>query len=115
MSFVVGGGGGGGGGANIPLLLQLLSSLQFFASGSFQSVTADLLDNSQASVSRIVCKSPRIIKFPTPSEIPTEKYKVAQIGGLPDVVGTIDCTHVKTVAQADRIPNYTEIENYILL
>ena len=60
----------------IPPMLQLLTSLRFFACGSFQSVTGDLLDISQASV-RILGKLSRaiaahhqeFIKFPTPNEI----------------------------------------------
>lgn len=77
--------------------------MRFFASGSFQSIAGDLLDISQSSVSRVVGKVSKaiaanhqeFINFPTPNEVPTAKYKFSKIGGLPGVIGTIDCTHIK--------------------
>ena len=47
--------------ANIPPMLKLLASLSFFATGSFQSVTGDLLNISQTSVSRILCNVSKAI------------------------------------------------------
>ena len=38
--------------SNIPPILQLLTSLRFFASGSFQSIAGNLLHISQPSVSK---------------------------------------------------------------
>ena len=84
---------------NIPPMLQLLASLRFFATGSFQSISGDLLRISQLSVSRIVGKAAKaaaahhqyFIHFPTP----LAKYKCSQIGGHPRVIGTIDCTHTR--------------------
>ena len=42
--------------SNIPQILQLLAILQFFATGSFQSIAGDLLNISKSSVSCIVGK-----------------------------------------------------------
>ena len=64
-------------------MLQLLASLLFFATGSFQSIAGDLLHISQSSVSHIVGKVAKaivahhqeFIHFPTPNETPLAKYK----------------------------------------
>ena len=44
----------------------------------------------------------QFINFPTPNEIPNAKYRFSQIGGLPGVIGTIDCSHIKYAAQVDQ-------------
>ena len=77
--------------SNIPPMLQLLASLRYFATRSFQIIAGDLLHISQSSVSRIVGKvataiaahHQEFIHFPTPNETPLAKYKFSQIGGLP--------------------------------
>ena len=66
--------------ANIPPMLKLLAGLRFFATGSFQSVTSDLLNISQTSVSRILCNVSKaiaahhhtFITFPAGNELPTK-------------------------------------------
>lgn len=90
-------------GIPLPPMLQLLICLRFFACGSFQSVTGDLFNVSQPSVSRVVKRVARAIaslrnryiKFPGRQELPQVMYKFSQIGGIPGVIGSIDCTHVK--------------------
>lgn len=85
----------------IPPHLQVLVALRFFASGSFQNVTGDVINISQASVSRIVysitdllCKlSKDYIKFPTDSnELIQLQQKFQGIHGFPRVLGLIDGT-----------------------
>ena len=55
----------------------------------------------------------QFINFPTPNEIPNAKYRFFQIGGLPGVIGTIDCTHLKLCCPGG--PNFTEIGKDIVL
>ncbi len=78
----------------IPSHLQVLVALRFFASGSFQNVTGDVVNISQSSVSRIVnsicdllCKmSKNYIKFPTETnEINQLKLKFQSISGFPRI------------------------------
>ena len=98
-------------------MVQLLASLRFFDTGSFQSIAGDLLHILQSSVSRIVGKVAKaiaahhqqFIHFSTPNETPLAKYIFSQISGCPGVIGTIDSTHIKNAAQVDKILNYTEI------
>jgi hypothetical protein len=85
----------------IPQRRQVLVALRFFASGSFQNVTGDVINISQASVSRIVnsitdllCKlSKDYIKFPTDSnELIQLQQKFQGIHGFLGVLGLIDGT-----------------------
>lgn len=81
---------------------QLLLTLRFYATGSFQIVSGDLHGISKATVSRYIRKvseaiaslSHLYINFP----IEHERRKVAQdfyrIGRFPGVVGAIDCSHI---------------------
>ena len=43
----------------------------------------------------IAAHNQQFIHFPTPNETPLAKFKFSQLGGLPRVIGTIDCTHIK--------------------
>ncbi len=61
----------------IPPILQVCTALRFYATGSFQSVCADISEISQPSVSRIITRVtqsiirvfiPRYIKFPSNRE-----------------------------------------------
>lgn len=88
----------------IPALLQLLITLRFYATGTFQKVLGDHANISQPTVSRIVPRvtsaiaelGQRVIKMPTTLE--ERRRTMAQfydISGFPGVIGAIDCTHVK--------------------
>ena len=44
----------------------------------------------------------QFINFPTPNEITNAKYRFSQIGRLPGVIGTIDCTHLTYAFQVDQ-------------
>ncbi|XP_037500255.1 putative nuclease HARBI1 [Rhipicephalus sanguineus] len=87
----------------VPPLLQLLITLRFYGAGTFQVVTGDLVNVSQASVSRINARIsrmiadalfPQLVRLPNASEaavVMEEFYAMARFAG---VSGCIDCTHV---------------------
>lgn len=90
-------------------LLQVLSSLMFFGSGSLQWVVGQdlFIGLSQPSVSRSIHKvvdaiERRMLKkeisFPYPREYPALKQKFMESSGFPGVIGAIDCTHVEIIA-----------------
>ncbi|RWS00485.1 putative nuclease HARBI1-like protein [Dinothrombium tinctorium] len=83
--------------------VQLLATLRFFATGSFQEVQGDLIGLTQPTISRILKRisaciakmSGKYIKFPKPNETAMIKAKFKEIGGFPGVIGAIDGTHIE--------------------
>ncbi|KAL2086050.1 hypothetical protein ACEWY4_017109 [Coilia grayii] len=87
----------------LPVPIQVLSTLRFLATGSYQRELADRSGMSQAAFSRtipavlngIIRLSARYIEFPynivNQANI---KAQFAAIAGFPNVIGAIDCTHV---------------------
>ena len=90
-------------GRPIPVDLQLLLTLRFYATGSFQLACGDLCGISQSSASRIIKKvsttiarlKNRYITFPEGVMLQQVKLDFWRIGRIPGVVGAIDCTHVQ--------------------
>ncbi len=87
----------------LPVILQIMVALRFFASGSFQAVLSNTVGISQSSVSRIVFNVSRalsrmvknFIKFPsTVAEQILIKHKFFEIAAFPNVLGAVDGTHI---------------------
>ena len=87
----------------IPVECQVMTALQFFASGSFQWMVGRSSCLSQTSTSRIIddvaralCKlAPNYIKFSTDQNtLMSSKIAFHSIAGFPNVIGAIDCTHI---------------------
>ncbi|XP_061190020.1 putative nuclease HARBI1 [Saccostrea echinata] len=88
---------------SLPPSLQVMAALRFLATGSFQTVTAELHGISKASISgnvrdvpeSLVKISPRYIKMPTDeTAITNTMFQFSRISGFPNVIGAIDGTHV---------------------
>lgn len=90
-------------GRPIPADIQLLITLRFYATGTFQLACGDLCEISQPSASRIIKRvseaiarlKNNYIKFPDENMIHQSKLNFWRICGFPNVVGAIDCSHVK--------------------
>nr|CAH7715985.1 unnamed protein product [Callosobruchus chinensis] len=89
---------------SISLITQLLFTLRYYATGAFLMAIGDTFVASKGSGSKIVKKvslaiarlSPRFIKMPqNEEEILEEKHAFYERAGLPKIIGSIDCTHVK--------------------
>ncbi|CAF0970844.1 unnamed protein product [Didymodactylos carnosus] len=87
-----------------PLIIQLLTGLRFYATGSFFYVDGDIHGISKASVSRIMKAISAIlanmatqtITFPsTANELDEIKQGFYETSRFPRVIGVIDCTHVQ--------------------
>lgn len=82
--------------------LQLLVTLGYLASGSYQLSMGDCNDMSQPTASKCICKvsaaiaelAPDFIKFPEPEEEEKIMQQFSSIAGMPGVIGCIDGTHV---------------------
>ncbi|KAL2099436.1 hypothetical protein ACEWY4_005916 [Coilia grayii] len=88
----------------IPVSIQVLSTLAFLATGSFQREIGDRSGVSQPSLSRIMPSvlrainslAGRYIQFPYDDAQQTViKMAFYGIAEFPNVVGAIDCTHVR--------------------
>lgn len=84
-------------------LNQLLITLRYYATGTFQLVVGDTFNVHKSTVCRIVHRvtaaiarlRPKYVRFPATRE---ERHKVMtsffSTSGMPGVIGAIDCTHV---------------------
>ena len=78
-------------------------TLRYYATGTYQEACGDLCDISQLTASRIIKRVSEAIarlkihniQFPTADMLPQIKLDFWRICALPNVVGTIDCTHIK--------------------
>lgn len=91
-------------GLPVPVPIKLLTALRFYATGNWQAVCANIGSVSQASVSRIIteiseCLAKYLgsyVKFPSNQKaITNSKSAFYEIAGFPDVIGCIDCTHIR--------------------
>lgn len=82
---------------------QILITLRYYATGSYQRVIGDIFHVEQPTVHRIVHKVTRkiaamkslYINMPNADEFLDVANEFYSIAGFPRVVGAIDCTHVK--------------------
>ncbi|CAF0949183.1 unnamed protein product [Didymodactylos carnosus] len=88
----------------IPPIIQLLTALRFYATGSFFYVDGDVHGISRSSVSRVMQDVSTIlgklavdtIKFPsTANEQDEVKQGFYEMSKFPRVIGAIDCTHIQ--------------------
>jgi hypothetical protein len=84
--------------------LQLLITLRFYATGTFQMCIGDLVNVSKSSVCRIIHRvtnsiaslRPYFIRLPDRrNEIRKIHNDFYEIAGFPNVLGAVDCTHIK--------------------
>ena len=86
--------------------LQLLTALQFFASGSLQVVIGNTLRTHKSTVSRTIyrvsqalcARARRWIFFPRQRGANRQKRLFYAMAGIPDVIGCVDGTHVELLA-----------------
>ena len=96
---------------SIPVQVQVLTTLGFLATGTFQHELADRSGISQPSLSAIMPAlwrglielTPRYITFPyTAVEQANIKMQFAAMSSFPNVIGAIDGTHVAIKAPTDN-------------
>ena len=87
----------------IPADIQLLMTLRFYATGTFQLACEDLCEISKRSASRIIKRVSEAIArlrnnyiiFPEGDFLDQLKLDFWRICAFPNVVDAIDCTHIK--------------------
>lgn len=105
----------------IPAHVQVLSALGFFATGTFQREIGDRSGISQPSMSRIlpavldgiIRLMPDYIEFPYGAQRQVEvKQGFSDIANLPNVIGAIDCTHIRIKAPSNDAFAYMNRKNF---
>ncbi|KYN29456.1 Putative nuclease HARBI1, partial [Trachymyrmex cornetzi] len=95
----------------IPPVIQLLVAIRFYATGSYLITVADFCGISESSAQRIVHRvSPIIaalnnefIKLPMSAEqIHQNQKEFFQIAKFINVIGCVDCTHIKVESCGGR-------------
>ena len=89
-------------GKPIPADIQLLLTLRFYATGTFQLACGDLCEILQPSASRIIKRvfeaiarlNNNYITFPAGEMLDQLKLDFLRICAFPSVVGAIECTHI---------------------
>lgn len=90
---------------------KLLATLRFYATGSFYMMIGDFVGISAASLSKFVLQvseaiaklRPKYINMPRNDEERRRNFTgFMNIAGFPNVIGTIDCTHVKIIGQGGQ-------------
>ena len=84
-------------------LNQILLTLRFLATGTFQQVIGDLFGVHKSTacviIQRVVRKiaelKPHYIQMPTPEELQSIKLKFYRLRRMPRVIGAIDGTHIR--------------------
>jgi hypothetical protein len=91
-------------GKSIPADIQLLLTLRFYATGTFQLACGDLCEISKRSASRIIKRVSEAIArlrnnyiiFPEDDFLDQLKLDFWRICAFPNVVDAIDCTYINT-------------------
>ena len=99
--------------------LQVLVALRFFACGSFQLVVGDLFGVSKSTVSRTIHRvaaafaqlMPRYVHFHQQRETGAMKTAFHAIANFPNVIGCVDCTHVKIATPTVNEHEYVNRKN----
>lgn len=82
---------------------QLLVALRFYATGSFHITNGDFFKICPSTTSKIIKNVSRAlaslgaahIQLPVGEEVEVVKREFHEIAGFPNLIGAIDCTHVK--------------------
>ena len=105
----------------IPVHIQLLSTLGFLATCTFQRKVGDISGISQPSMSRtmpavldaIISLAPNYIQFPYRDPQQAEiKRGFHAIARFPNIIGAIDCTHIAIKAPSTNKFNYVNKKGF---
>ena len=91
---------------SVPPMVQLLTTLRFFATGHFQKSDGDLIGIHRTTAGKaihrvsktIAERKPQFIQFPDTLQLPRVKEDFYNVCGFPSVVGAIDCTHIPIIS-----------------
>ena len=106
----------------LPPLLQVMTVLRFYASGSFQiqDMCAELIGIHQSTASRAITRVtdallrrvPGYVLMPTQEEAENSKRKSFQRNGFPNAIGAIDGTQIRIQAPIEQEHEFVNRKNF---
>ena len=104
----------------MPPLLQVLTALRFYATGSFQEVCGEVIGIHQSTVSRTITRVTEAllkhvaeyVHLPTQEEAEGTKLQYFRRNGFPNAVGAIDGTQVRIQAPSHQEHEYVNRKSY---
>ena len=99
--------------------LQVRVALRFFACGSFQLIVCDLFAVSKSTVCRTIHRvaaafaqlMPRYVHFHQQRETGAMKTAFHAVANFPNVIGCVDCTHIKIATPTVNEQEYVNRKN----
>ena len=85
----------------VPFIIELIVTLRFYVTGTYQSAIAVLHGIDRTTVCKIIKRvsresaklSQQNVSFPT--DLSTDKTKFRELSRIPNIIGAIDCTHIR--------------------
>ena len=104
----------------LPPLFQVLISLRFYASGSFQDMVGELIGVNQSTVSRTITRVtdallrhfPQWVRMPHQQEAEASMLKFFQRNQTPKVFGCIDGTQIRIQAPTEYEHEFVNRKNF---
>lgn len=100
---------------------QVCLALRFFASGCFQNLTGDTSGVHKSTACRAIRRVslalarllPQYVQFPRDAAT-LQQYKLdfMQTGGFPNVIGCIDCTHIRIISPSHHEWQFVNRKGY---
>ena len=90
-------------------------ALRFYATGTFQLVTGDLFGVSKATVHNCIRRVSHLANYVAFDDVhgtTRTKHNFYSMAGFPNVIGCIDCTHVKVTAPSRNEREYVNRKGY---
>ncbi|CAH2099346.1 unnamed protein product [Euphydryas editha] len=96
---------------SIDAMTQLLVTLRFYATGTFQQLLGDTIQADKSTICRIIqkvtlelCKlAETFIKMPSDEEFRNVVENFYELAGFPRCAGAVDCTHIKIISRGGSL------------
>ena len=100
---------------SLPTLLQVLTALRFYATGSFQDVCGEMIGIHQSTASRTITRVTEALGWvllPTQEEAEKTKRQFFRRNGFPNAIGAIDGTQIWIQTPSQQEHEFVNRKNY---
>jgi len=103
----------------LSLYSQLMITLKFYATGTFQATVGDLFGVDQGTTSRTITRVTRAllrrmstyVHLPNQHEADIQKAEFFKMARFPNVIGCVDGTHIRIIAPSENEYEYVNRKN----